>query len=125
MEEKEKVDYLPLGSIVILKGGVQKVVIIARGLVTAVTTPAGFFDYGGCLYPQGIVGDQIMYFNHSDIAKVDVYKRQLAGCLTGNYKKVLYIDAERMQVFQHHLNNRGPVSAPDVYMKLADPKDSV
>ena len=70
MEEKEKVDYLPLGSIVILKGGVQKVVIIARGLVTAVTTPAGFFDYGGCLYPQGIVGDQIMYFNHSDIAKV-------------------------------------------------------
>lgn len=49
----------------------------------------------------------------------------LAGCLTGNYKKVLYIDAERMQVFQHHLNNRGPVSAPDVYMKLADPKDSV
>ena len=29
-----------------------------------------FLDYGGCLYPQGIVGDQIMYFNHKDIAKV-------------------------------------------------------
>ena len=49
----------------------------------------------------------------------------LAGCLTGNYKKVLYIDAERMQVFQHHLNNSGPVLAQDVYMHLADPKDSV
>ena len=54
MEGKEKIDYLPLGSIVILKGGVQKVVIIARGLVTAVTVPAGFFDYGGCLYRESL-----------------------------------------------------------------------
>ncbi len=67
---KEKIDYLPLGSIVILKGGVQKVVINARGLVTVATEPAGFFDYGGSLYPQGIIGDQILYFNHKDIAKV-------------------------------------------------------
>lgn len=66
----ERVDYLPLGSIVILKGGVQKVVICARGLVTMVTNPAGFFDYGGAMYPQGIIGDQILYFNHKDIAKV-------------------------------------------------------
>ena len=29
-----------------------------------------FFDYGGSLYPQGIIGDQILYFNHEDIAKV-------------------------------------------------------
>lgn len=29
--KKETVDYLPLGSVVILKGGVQKVVVIARG----------------------------------------------------------------------------------------------
>lgn len=70
MKEFEKIDYLPLGSIVILKGGVQKVVINARGLVSMATEPAGFFDYGGSLYPQGIVGDQILYFNHRDIAKV-------------------------------------------------------
>ena len=62
MEGKEKIDYLPLGSIVILKGGVQNTRSRVRGLVTAVTAPAGFFDYGGCLYPQGIIGDQIMYF---------------------------------------------------------------
>lgn len=67
---KEKIDYLPLGSIVILKGGVQKVVINSRGLVTVATNPAGFFDYGGSLYPQGIIGDKILYFNHKDIAKV-------------------------------------------------------
>lgn len=72
MEEKnlERIDYLPLGSIVILKGGVQKVVINARGLVTVATSPAGFFDYGGSLYPQGIIGNQILYFNHRDIAKI-------------------------------------------------------
>ena len=70
MENKEKVEYLPLGSIVIIKGGTQKVVINARGLVTMATNPPSFFDYGGSIYPQGIIGDQILYFNHSDIAKV-------------------------------------------------------
>lgn len=70
MDNKEKIDYLPLGSIVILKGGVQKVVIVARGLVTEVAESKGFLDYGGCLYPQGIIGDQILYFNHKDIAKI-------------------------------------------------------
>ena len=38
--KKETVDYLPLGSVVILKGGVQKVVVIARGLLSVATTPA-------------------------------------------------------------------------------------
>lgn len=70
MNGKERIEYLPLGSIIILKGGVQKIVINARGLVTAATTPPGYFDYGGSLYPQGIIGDQILYFNHEDIAKV-------------------------------------------------------
>lgn len=70
MEKKEQTEYLPLGSIVIINGGTQKVVINARGLVTTATTPPSFFDYGGSLYPQGIIGDQILYFNHSDIAKV-------------------------------------------------------
>lgn len=70
MKEKEKIEYLPLGSVVILKGGVQKVVINARGLVTMALNPPCFFDYGGSLYPQGIMGDQILYFNHKDILKV-------------------------------------------------------
>ena len=54
----------------ILKGGVQKVVVIARGLLSVATGKEGYFDYGGCLYPQGLVGDQILYFNHRDIVKV-------------------------------------------------------
>ena len=69
-EKKEKIPYLPLGSIVILKGGVQKVVINARGLLTMQAQPPCFFDYGGSLYPQGIIGDKILYFNHKDIDTV-------------------------------------------------------
>lgn len=70
MENQERIPYLPLGSIIILRGGTQKVVINARGLLTLQANPPCFFDYGGSLYPQGIIGDQILYFNHEDIAKV-------------------------------------------------------
>ena len=68
--ETNKIDYLPLGSIVILNGGVQKILIIARGMIAADMNPPKFFDYGGSFYPQGLIGDQIMYFNHEDIKKV-------------------------------------------------------
>lgn len=70
MNQKEHIPYLPLGSIVILRGGTQKVVVNARGLLTLQTNPPSFFDYGGSIYPQGIIGDQILYFNHEDIIKV-------------------------------------------------------
>ena len=42
--KKETVDYLPLGSVVILKGGVQKVVVIARGLLSVATGKEGYDD---------------------------------------------------------------------------------
>jgi len=66
----EKVEYLPLGSIVIVRGGVKKAMIIARGLAAEIGTETNVFDYGGCLYPEGLLGDKILYFNHADIAKV-------------------------------------------------------
>lgn len=66
----EKNNFLPLGSIVIIKGGVKKTVIIARGLATSFGEGLVYFDYGGCLYPEGIIGDALLYFNHEDIAKV-------------------------------------------------------
>ncbi len=70
MKEFEKIDYLPLGSIVTLKKGMQKIIIIARGIVIKSLNPPVFFDYGGSLYPQGLIGDQILYFNHKDIDEV-------------------------------------------------------
>jgi len=66
----EKVEYLPLGSIVIIKGGVRKVLIIARGVGAKIDGETRLFDYSGCVYPDGMVGENTLLFNHSEIQKV-------------------------------------------------------
>lgn len=43
----------------------------------------------------------------------------VSASLTKNYKKVLYINAARLQVFQHMLENHSAITAADVYAKLA------
>jgi len=61
---------LPLGSIVILKGNTKKMMIIARLIALPVKGQVYRFDYGACLYPEGMVGDSLIYFNQEDILKV-------------------------------------------------------
>ena len=61
---------LPLGSIVLLEGGIQKLLIIARALNVKNGDKEFFFDYGAVAYPEGLVGDQMAYFNQENIAKV-------------------------------------------------------
>jgi len=65
-----KVEYLPLGSIIVVRGGIKKIMIIARGLAVEVQGMVKVFDYAGCLFPEGLMGDQILQFNHVDIFKV-------------------------------------------------------
>lgn len=43
----------------------------------------------------------------------------VSASLTKNYKKVLYINASRLQSFQHMLENPAPITAADVYAKLS------
>ena len=66
----QKIDYIPLGSIVLLKGGSQKLLVISRALNVRRGDKDYFFDYGGVLYPDGLTGDQMAYFQHENIAKV-------------------------------------------------------
>jgi hypothetical protein len=66
----DKVEFHPIGSIVQVRGGVKKLMIVARGLAAEVQGETREFDYGGCLYPEGLIADQVLYFNHADIAKV-------------------------------------------------------
>lgn len=54
--------FLPLGSIVRLKGGDRKMVIVARALQVQNAGRELYFDYGAVPYPQGVVGDQMAYF---------------------------------------------------------------
>ena len=44
--------------------------IIARVIVAPVKGDIYRFDYGACLYPEGMVGDSLIYFNDEDIFKV-------------------------------------------------------
>lgn len=66
----EKIDYIPLGSVVYLKGGIKKLLVVARAIHVANGGRKYFFDYGGVLYPEGITGDQMAYFNHGDVSSV-------------------------------------------------------
>jgi hypothetical protein len=63
------VDFLPLGSIVILENGEKKIMIYGRKQIA--TANGERFDYVACLYPEGNIGDEYTYlFNHSDIREV-------------------------------------------------------
>ena len=65
-----KIDYYPLGSVVLLKGGIRKILIVARGINVSNNGQQFFFDYGGVMYPEGMIGDRLAYFNHESIAEV-------------------------------------------------------
>lgn len=66
----ERIEILPLGSIVYLREGNKKIMIIARGLVAKNGDGHVFFDYGGVPYPEGLVDDQMAYFQHESITKI-------------------------------------------------------
>ena len=66
----KRIEYHPLGSIVQLNGGIQKLIIISRGITVKNDGRLFFFDYGGVPYPEGVIGDQMVYFNHNSIARI-------------------------------------------------------
>lgn len=49
----------------------------------------------------------------------------LCKVLANNYKKVLYINASRIQYFQRLLENKTPISSTDIYTKLAIANDKI
>ncbi|HEM3610699.1 TPA: DUF4176 domain-containing protein [Streptococcus suis] len=65
-----EITMLPLGSVVILKGNTKKMMIISRVIAAPVKGEVYRFDYGACLYPEGLMGDSLIYFNNEDILKV-------------------------------------------------------
>ena len=67
----ERIDYLPLGSIVYLNGGIKKLMIVARAIMASNNGKQYFFDYGGVLYPEGFLDpDSMFLFNGENIARV-------------------------------------------------------
>lgn len=59
-------DLLPLGSVVTLKEGNKKIMIVGR--IQRNVETKEIFDYSAVLWPEGIINSKKLYlFNHSDI----------------------------------------------------------
>lgn len=62
--------YLPIGTVVMLKGGSKRVMITGFCSI-AEDKKNEVFDYSGCLYPEGYLSSkQVCLFNHNQIDKV-------------------------------------------------------
>lgn len=62
--------FLPIGSIVLLKGGTKKAMVTGFCSVAA-EDKTKIYDYTGCIYPEGYLDfDQVCLFDHDQIEKV-------------------------------------------------------
>lgn len=62
-------EYLPIGSIVLLKDGEKSLMIYGRKQIHAATGIE--YDYVACLYPEGNLTEEYTYlFNHDQIQEV-------------------------------------------------------
>ena len=65
---KEK--FLPIGTVVLLKGGKKKIMITGY-LPISKDNQSKLYDYSACLFPEGVLSsDQTAVFNHEQIAKI-------------------------------------------------------
>ncbi|MDE5889043.1 MAG: DUF4176 domain-containing protein [Bacilli bacterium] len=66
MEEK----YLPIGTVVLLKGGTKKVMINGFCAVTEAKKDK-IFDYRGCPFPEGVLESSgVALFDHDQIQEI-------------------------------------------------------
>lgn len=62
--------YLPIGSVVILNGGIKKIMITGYFCSPADRKDL-LFDYRGCPFPEGIIDSRgVALFNNSDIREI-------------------------------------------------------
>ena len=57
-------DMLPIGSVVLIKGGEKKIMICGR--IQAKDGDETIYDYSACYYPEGIVDPSAMFFFNRD-----------------------------------------------------------
>lgn len=62
--------FLPIGTVVMLKGGTKRLMITGFCAVTS-EKQGKVFDYIGCLYPEGIISsNQTALFDHTQIDQI-------------------------------------------------------
>lgn len=69
--EKVTAKFLPIGTVVMLKGGTKRLMITGFCSVETESKDSKVWDYSGCLYPEGfLTSNQTALFNHKQIEKV-------------------------------------------------------
>ena len=67
MEEKT---FLPIGSVVLLKGGKKKIMITGYCMKIK-EEPNKVYDYNGCVFPEGVLKSNVTaVFDHDQIDKI-------------------------------------------------------
>ena len=61
---------LPIGTIIYLKEGTGKLMILNRGPMIELDGEKQIFDYAACNYPQGLDVENTFYFNEENIDEV-------------------------------------------------------
>ena len=76
---------LPLGSIVYLEEGTQKIVIVGRGAIfeDPETGEQVFADYMVVLYPAGLQTNSTLFFQHENIDKATTHVFKNIGMVIG------------------------------------------
>jgi len=102
---------LPLGSIVLLKESLQKIMVIGRGAIymNQETQEDVFSDYMAVLYPAGMNPETTIFFNHEDIDKV-----LFTGYSDDEEERFLEIYAE----WKKNLDEENQTSTPDETMSF-------
>lgn len=109
MEIGEK--FLPIGTVVLLKGGKKELMIMGYCIIPGeeaydkkgkVDVSNRVFDYGGCVYPEGMItSNQLFAFDHSQIERVSFLgyqtdsQKELSKILNGARDEI-----EKMQIKQ-------------------------
>ena len=115
MDEKKDIQipekFLPIGTVVLLKGGKKELMITNYCIVPAenvydkngkVEKPADMYDYGACFYPEGMVRtNQIFGFNHDQIDKICHM-----GYQTEDYKKLSIVLNGGLDLYKKDQENK-------------------
>lgn len=69
-EDKRNEKNLAIGSVIYLKDTLKKVMIISKKMVREFDGEPVYIDYTGCLYPEGLITNDILVFNQEDISAI-------------------------------------------------------
>lgn len=93
--------YLPIGSIVLLKGATKKLMITGFCSISNENKEV-VYDYAGVMFPEGAINNEVALFNHDQIDKIFYI-----GYVDEEQKE--FVNVLRNFIAKKELNNIKPV----------------